>query len=99
MAKSIMQADKECYLCRKLYNIRTVRGLECHHIFPGVARRDLCERFGLKVWLCHRHHNEPPIGVHHNAAAMHELQADAQRVYDARYGDGALARDMGKNYL
>ena len=48
MAKSILQIDKECYLCRKRYNLRTTRGLEEHHIEPplGVhfdpgARREL----------------------------------------------------------
>ena len=30
MAKSILQKDKECYLCRRFYNLRTVRGLEEH---------------------------------------------------------------------
>ena len=53
MAKSILQSDKECYLCRRFYNLRTTRGLEEHHILFGRGRRELSERYGLKVWLCH----------------------------------------------
>ena len=51
MAKSILQNDKECYLCRRFYNLRTTRGLEEHHILFGRGRRELSERYGLKVWL------------------------------------------------
>ena len=69
MAKSILQSDKECYLCRKRYNLRTTRGLEEHHILFGRGRRELSERYGLKVWLCHNHHNEPPLGVHFDPSA------------------------------
>ena len=49
MAKSILQKNKECYLCRRFYNLRTVRGLEEHHILYGRGRRELSERYGLKV--------------------------------------------------
>lgn len=69
MAKSILQSDKECYLCRKRYNLRTTRSLEEHHILFGRGRRELSEQYGLKVWLCHNHHNEPHLGVHFDPAA------------------------------
>ena len=32
MAKSIIQAEKECYICRRWYAVKTTRGLEEHHI-------------------------------------------------------------------
>ena len=51
MAKSILQSERECYLCRKWYNLHTTRGLEEHHILFGRGRRELSERYGLKVWL------------------------------------------------
>ena len=89
MAKSILQNERYCYLCKVWYNLRTVRGLEEHHIFPA-ARGGLSERLGLKVWLCHAHHNEPPLGVHFDARAMRWLQDDARRAYDAVHGAGAL---------
>lgn len=69
MAESILQTRKECYLCRRFYNLRTVRGLEEHHILYGRGRRALSEQYGLKVWLCHMHHNEPPLGVHFDPGA------------------------------
>ena len=40
MAKSILQNERYCYLCKVWYNLRTVRGLEEHHIF-SAARRGL----------------------------------------------------------
>lgn len=90
MAKSILQNTKECYICRTWYNCRTLNGLELHHIFPGTARRAISDRLGLTVWLCHRHHNEPPLGVHYNASSMMTLQDDARAVYDMEHGAGAL---------
>ena len=37
--KSIIQTEKECYLCRRFYNLRTVKNLEEHHIVFGRGRR------------------------------------------------------------
>ncbi|HIZ48322.1 MAG TPA: hypothetical protein H9810_06380 [Candidatus Gemmiger excrementavium] len=85
MAKSIMQDGKYCYICRKEYNINTVSGLEEHHVFGGPLR-PLSEHYGLKVYLCHRHHNEPPLGVHFNATARWRLERDAKRAFDLRHG-------------
>ena len=102
MAKSILQSDKECYLCRKRYNLRTTRGLEEHHILFGRGRRELSERYGLKVWLCHQHHNEPGLSVHHNATCAQALKAVAQAKYEEQNGPGAHAAWMaavGKDYL
>lgn len=90
MAKSILQDTKECYLCRKWYNLRTLHTLELHHIFPGTENRAISDRLGLTVWLCHRHHNEPPQGAHYNLTTMAWLKDQARRVYDEQHGDGAL---------
>lgn len=96
MAKSILQIDKECYLCRKRYNLRTTRGLEEHHILFGRGRRELSERYGLKVWLCHNHHNEPPLGVHFDPAARRELEQAAQFAFDELHGPGSFAEVFGE---
>ena len=98
MAKSILQSDKECYLCRKRYNLRTTRGLEEHHILFGRGRRELSERYGLKVWLCHDHHNEPPLGVHFDPGARRELEQAAQFAFDNIHGPGSFARCLGKKF-
>lgn len=96
VAKSILQSDKECYLCRKRYNLRTTRGLEEHHILFGRGRRELSEQYGLKVWLCHNHHNEPPLGVHFDPAARRELEQAAQFAFDDLHGSGSFAEVFGK---
>lgn len=49
MAKSIIQTEKECYICRRWYNVRTTRGMEEHHVITGPLR-PFAERNGLKVW-------------------------------------------------
>lgn len=101
MAKSIIQSEKECYICRRWYNVRTTRGLEEHHVLNGPLR-SFSERHGLKVWLCHQHHNEPGLSVHHNATCAQALKAVAQAKYEEQNGPGAHAAWMaavGKDYL
>lgn len=101
MAKSIIQAEKECYICRRWYNVRTTSRLEEHHVLNGPLR-SFSERHGLKVWLCHRHHNEPGLSAHHNAACAQTLKAVAQAKYEEQNGPGAHAAWMaavGKDYL
>lgn len=70
--KSIIQKDKnECYMCG------SQQWLEEHHIFEG-ANRKLSEKYGLKVYLCHYCHNEPPRGVHFNKDNMLLLKQQGQ---------------------
>lgn len=73
MAKSIMATEKGiCFLCG-------AHGVtEKHHVYEGSGRRRLSEKYGLWVWLCHRCHNEPPEGVHHNAENDRLLKARVQ---------------------
>lgn len=85
MSKSIMQREKECYICRELVGAEMSlpdTGLEMHHIFGGTANRKLSEKYGLKVWLCHAHHNEPPEGVHHNKVVMQMLHEEGQLAFE-----------------
>ena len=89
---SILQDRRECYLCRRFYNLHTVRGLEEHYIMYGRGRRELSELYGLKVWLCRRHHNAPPLGVHFNPDTRRALEEEARTALDARYGAGAFDR-------
>lgn len=92
MAKSIIQAEKECYICRRWYAVKTTSGLEEHHILNGPLR-SFSERHGLKVWLCHQHHN---------ATCAQTLKAVAQAKYEEQNGPGAHAAWMaavGKDYL
>ena len=99
MAKSILQSDKECYLCRRMYNLRTTRGLEEHHILFGRGRRELSEQYGLKVWLCHRHHNEPGYSAHFDHHLRLDLKKQAQRDFESLYGHDRWMAETGKDYL
>lgn len=98
MAASIMQTRRECYICRVKYNVVTTRGLEKHHVLNG-ALRPFSEAYGLKVWLCHQHHNEPPEGVHHSAETMEWLKGRGQAAFEGRYGHLRWMTDVGKDYL
>ena len=99
MNKCIMQVVKECYLCRKLFDVSTQTGLECHHIFGG-ANRPLSTKDGLVVWLCQRHHNTVPYGVHYNQKNMELLRQDGQKRWEQIYGTrDEFLKKYGKNYL
>lgn len=58
--------------------------LERHHLFGGPNRK-LSEKYGLKVWLTHDWHNEPPNGVHHNETNMRILHEYGQQVFEESY--------------
>lgn len=85
---------KECHICGSTY------WLERHHVFGG-ANRNLSEKFGLVVYLCHFDHNEPPNGVHFN----HENDLKLKREFEQKFLDdyNATFKDFiaifGKNYL
>ena len=94
MTRSILSSELKCYLCGSR------RDLEEHHIF-GAANRKKSEKYGLKVFLCHYCHNEPPMGVHHNKAISDQLKKVGQtawmRTYDKTERD--FVREFGKSYL
>lgn len=101
LSKSIIQAEKECYICRRWYAVKTTHGLEEHHVLNGPLR-SFSERHGLKVWLCHQHHNEPGMSPHYNATCAQTLKAVAQAKYEEKNGPGAHAAWMaavGKDYI
>ena len=96
MAKSILQTEKEtCFMCG------CRRWLEEHHVFGGNPNRRLSEKYGLKVYLCHYCHNEPPNGVHHNKDNMQTLKQIAQKKAMEYYGwtVDEFRNIFGKNYL
>ena len=76
------------------------------HARAGGASRpqwaSFSERHGLKVWLCHQHHNEPGMSPHYNATCAQTLKAVAQAKYEEKNGPGAHAAWMaavGKDYI
>lgn len=92
MARSILQDEKCCFFCG------TCNSLEEHHIFGGHANRKISEREGFKVYLCHRHHNEPPSGVHFNAEYSNALKRRCQEEYEKTHTRADFIRLIGKNY-
>ena len=92
MANSIIQTEKECYFC----GIRA--GLEEHHIFAGIANRRISEKYGLKVWLCHRDHTGKD-GAQYDPQKNLQLKQEAQRKFEALYDHEMWMRLIRKNYL
>ena len=93
--KSIMQTEKECYICD------TTKWLEEHHVFEGTANRKLSEKYGLKIYLCHRHHNEPPNGIHFDKLLRDRIKKQAQIKFMKYYNktEDDFIKIFGKNYL
>lgn len=92
--ESIIQSEKECYVCKNTI------GLHSHHILYGTANRKLSELYGLKVWLCGKHHNLSNEGVHFNKELDLHLKRLAQEHYEDRYGTREDFREtFGRNYL
>lgn len=83
-----------CEICGSTHNI------ERHHVFNGAYRKK-SERYKAVADLCHKCHNEPPNGVHHNAENMLALKAKYQRLIMLRYGMNTdeFIQIFGKNYI
>lgn len=107
MSKSIMQSVKECYLCRKDADVLGYtgelksNGLEEHHIMYGTANRQQSEKYGLKVWLCYKHHNEDHglYAVHYNKTLDKRLRVDAERRFLQTHSFKEWMDIFGSNYL
>lgn len=97
--KSIMQSNKECYLCRKMFNICNERGLHEHHIYEGYGRRRQSEAIGAKVWLCAKHHNMSDYGIHFNKEEDMELKRACQRKFEETHSRDEFMEKIGRNYL
>lgn len=94
MSKSIIQKEKECYICG------TNVWLEEHHVFGG-ANRKISEKYGLKIWLCHRHHNEVPDGIHFDKWLRNRVKEDTQKLFMKYYNksEEEFRQIFGKSYL
>lgn len=78
-SKSIMPTEYEvCYLCGEL-------GRERHHCLHGTANRQIAEREGLWVWLCHECHRTGKQAVHRCKSTDIFLEQEAQSVWETKY--------------
>lgn len=92
--KSIMQTNRQCYLCGSTQN------LELHHCIFGTGWRKLADQYGLTVWLCSYHHRDNKGGVHGlNKDADMMLKRAAQKAFEKRYNHDIWMLQFGRNYL
>ena len=89
---SIIQEKKECYVCKTKY------GLHEHHCIYGTANRKQSEKYGLKVWLCGRHHNLSNEGVHFNKELDLQIKRMAQKKFEETYQDLEFIKIFGRSY-
>lgn len=105
MSKSILQAEKECYLCRLAadqagyYGELPHTGLHRHHVIFGRGNRKKSEHYGLWVWLCVAHHEYGPEAVHTNARIRRRLSQVAQRAFMEKNPNLDFLQEFGISYL
>lgn len=90
--KSIIQKEKRCFACGTPY-------VEEHHIFFGTANRKLSEKYGLKIWLCPKHHRTGPEAVHRNRTIDLEYKQIGQQVFEETHTREEFINIFGKSYL
>jgi len=92
MAKSILIKDmSRCMVCGRPREA-------VHHVFGGPNRKN-SEKYGLKVPLCHSHHNMSPEGVHNDKDFDLTLKKKSQKIFEQHYGHEKFMEVFGKNYL
>lgn len=99
--KSIMQEKQEhtCYLCMMLHSDFSRKQTQEHHVIFGTANRKLSEKYGLKVYLCHGHHEEGKEAVHKNAENALLVKKEAQKAFEKRWPNLDFRKIFGKNFL
>lgn len=89
--KSIMQTEKECYICGR------TEPLHKHHIYMGANRR-LSEKYGCWVWLCPEHHTGN-TGVHNNRNLDLMLKKLCQTEFEKEHCRAGFYAVFGKSFL
>ena len=97
MSKSIINNEKECFVCRTKANPSDIHK---HHIFYGTANREISEKQGCWVYLCSYHHNMSNEGVHFNWCFDIMLKKYCQYVWEQEKGTRDEFRKLfGKSYI
>lgn len=91
--KSILQESKQCWVCGKTYDLAE------HHVFEGTARRKQSEKYGMKIWLCHYHHNMSDEGIHFNKELDIEVKQMAQRKFEETHTRSEWRQAFNKSWL
>lgn len=90
---SVIQKNRECLVCRDTRNLHT------HHVFYGTANRVNSERYGMKVFLCYRHHNGSDAGVHFNKVLDKRIKEMAQTKFEETHTREEFRAIFGKSWL
>ena len=94
--KSIIQREKECFICRTNYNIETTNTLHKHHIFEEKQS----EKYGLKIWLCHRHPiTDSRYSIRYQNQLDLELKQLAQKKFEKIHSREKFIKHFIKSYL
>lgn len=92
MAKSIMQKERECFICGTAYD------LHVHHCIYGSANRKLSDQYGLTIHLCRMHHTGSS-GIHFNKALDDQVKKLAQERFEEVYGaNKSFVEIFGRNF-
>ncbi len=102
MKSIIPQEEGTCLLCVMLEDNYTEYGKgqrHNHHIFYGTGNHKMSEKYGMKVYLCCRHHEDSRDGVHHNRKNDEYLKRHAQTIFEEKYSHEKFMEVFGKNWL
>lgn len=92
VGKSIMQTQRECYICHNPFNT------ELHHIYEG-SRRRISDCNGFAVYLCPDHHTMSAFSAHRDPGLNRWLKQQCQRMYERSHSRPEFMEIVGKNYL
>lgn len=80
----------ECFICG------AVGPTDVHHCMHGTANRELADKYGLTVHLCHKCH----MNLHDRDSAVDRfLQGIAQVNFEKKYSREEWMKVFWKNYL
>lgn len=90
MAQSIIQKERECYLCGR------TEPLHLHHCLEGSFRK-VADKYGLTVYLCPSCH----MRIHGKESAMAFLRKIAQRraMDFYKWDEWEFIRRIGRSFL
>ena len=90
--KSIIQSKKECFICRVNYDVETTNELIKHHIFEGKQS----EKYGLKIWLCHRH---PTTDTRYSIHYKRQLDLELKQLDQKKFEEIHLLEKFIKHFI
>lgn len=101
--KSIMHNKKDhtCYLCMNLHGDDSWKDpLQEHHVMYGKGRRKLSERYGLKIYLCNKHHtyDQGSEAVHRKDAVRRYTEKAAQEAFEKKYPELSFRKIFETDY-